>query len=242
VSEEIDKDLKRFEVTEFDHAVHERSVRAGFVLRKFIEENELTAFSVNFMDVDEESGFDCVPFLEISKQMAAGVGYAGEGDVLTAALTGALAEVYPKTTFTEMFCPDWKGNSIFISHMGEINLNLVAGRARLAEKDFPFTSAKNPLVAYGRYMQGLAVLVNIAPEGDGKYKLILGQAEVLDIKGRDKMEDTVHGWIRPQVSISEFLKEYSLAGGTHHLTMVYGDVLKELEQMGKMLGFSVKII
>jgi len=34
--------------------------------------------------------------------MSRGIGYAGEGDVLTAALTGALLSVYPDTSFTEV--------------------------------------------------------------------------------------------------------------------------------------------
>ena len=207
-----------------------------------IEEKKLTALTVNFMYIDKDSDFECMPFLEISKQMANGVGYAGEGDVLTAAFVGAMASVYPQTTFTEMFCPDWQGNSIFLSHMGEININLTAEKPRLVEKDFPFTTAKNPLVTYGRYKQGLAVMVNIAPMRDDKYKMILSQVEVLDIDGPDKTEDSVHGWFRPQKLIAQFLKEYSLLGGTHHLAMVYGDVLGELATMGKMIGLSVEII
>lgn len=242
LSAEIEADLKRFDIVGYNKSAHERSARAGLLLRTWIDENELTAFSVNFMKIDKNSDFECMPFLEISKQMTDGVGYAGEGDVLTAALVGALASVYPDTTFTEMFCPDWQGNSIFLSHMGEINLNLTAEKPRLVEKDFPFTSAKNPLVAYGRYKQGTAVLVNIAPIGDDKYKLILSQVEVLDIDGQDKMQDSIHGWVQPQKPISDFLKEYSMAGGTHHLAMVYGDVINELNSMGKMLGLPVLMI
>ena len=33
--------------------------------------------------------------------------------------------VYPKLLYGNV-CPDWKNNSIFISHMGEINVNLAA--------------------------------------------------------------------------------------------------------------------
>jgi L-arabinose isomerase len=53
---------------------------------------------------------------------------------------------FPETTFTEMFCPDWKGNKIFLSHMGEINTDLCAEKAILQEKPFPYTDADNPVV------------------------------------------------------------------------------------------------
>lgn len=239
---EMEEDLNRFESVAYDREVHERTTRAGLLLRSWVAEKELTAFTVNFLAVVQGSAFDCMPFLEAGKQMAAGVGYAGEGDVLTAALTGALASVYPLTTFTEMFCPNWQDNSIFLSHMGEININVTSKKPRLAEKDFPYTNAMNPMVAYGCYMPGKAVLVNIAPLGNGRYALILSEVEVLEVEGEDKMADSIHGWFRPRQSISSFLKQYSLAGGTHHLAMVYGDVLEDLIPFGEMLGFDVKVI
>ena len=52
---------------------------------------------------------------------------------------GTLLQAYPDTSFTEMFCPDWEGNQIFLSHMGEMNLKLAAAKPRLVEKPFPFT-------------------------------------------------------------------------------------------------------
>ena len=242
IDAEIEDDLSRFEPVAYQREVHERTARASLLLRSWIAEKELTAFSVNFLAIVPGSGFDCMPFLEAGKQMASGIGYAGEGDVLTAALTGALASIYPLATFTEMFCPDWQNNAIFLSHMGEININVVAEKPRLVEKDFPYTEAMNPLVAYGRYMPGKAVLVNLAPVGNGRYSLILSEVEVLGVEGEDKMADSVHGWFRPRQPIADFLKQYSLAGGTHHLAMVYGNVMSELVPFGEMLGFEVIVI
>ena len=42
--------------------------------------------------------------------MARGIGYAGEGDLFTASLVSSLLSVFPETSFSEMFCPDWAGN------------------------------------------------------------------------------------------------------------------------------------
>ena len=53
--------------------------------------------------------------------MQRGVGYAGEGDAFTASLVGALLKNYKETSFVEIFCPDWKNDALFISHMGEMN-------------------------------------------------------------------------------------------------------------------------
>ncbi|MCL4377237.1 MAG: hypothetical protein M1409_02460 [Actinobacteria bacterium] len=49
---------------------------------------------MNFSVLTADSGFPTIPFLEASKSMARGIGYAGEGDVLTAALTGSLIRLH----------------------------------------------------------------------------------------------------------------------------------------------------
>jgi len=180
-----------------------------------------------------------MPFLEAGKAMARGIGYAGEGDVLTAALTGALLSVYTETSFVEMFCPDWKNGSIFISHMGEMNLNLSSVKPVLKEKNFPFTDADNPVVAYGRFKGGEAVFVNLAPGKDNTYSLILSPVEMLDREGEDRMEDSVRGWFKPRIPVSEFLKTYSKHGGTHHAAIVYGGAVNVLENFAELMGWQI---
>jgi len=147
IDEEIARDRSRFDCR-LDQDVHARSVVVGLGLRRMLAETDCDAFSMNFLAFDDSTApADTVPFLEASKAMERGIGYAGEGDVLTAALVGALARGFDTpTTFTEIFCPDWQGGSIFLSHMGEINPATASGKPLVVEKPFPFTSAKNPAV------------------------------------------------------------------------------------------------
>ncbi|MCL5072340.1 MAG: hypothetical protein M1308_15845, partial [Actinobacteria bacterium] len=127
LKDEIKSDFNYFDIKELDPDVHLNSARIGFAIRSWIEENKLNAFTINFTNLSFESGFPTIPFLEASKAMARGIGYAGEGDVMTAGVVGALMSVYPETSFTEMFCPDWKENLILLSHMGELNISLGSG-------------------------------------------------------------------------------------------------------------------
>ncbi len=242
VISEMTKDKERFVMEGIQPDVHRRTTAAGLMVRKWIEENDLTAFTVNFLAVDKASGIPCMPFLEAGKAMSRGIGYAGEGDVLTAALVGALASVYPETTFTEMFCPDWKNNSIFLSHMGEMNLDLSAEKLRLIEKDFPYTDADNPAAAYGRLKAGKAVFVNLAPAADGQFVLIAAPGEMLEVDGEDKMKDSIHGWFQPASPVADFLSDYSRAGGTHHAALVYGDAADVILRFGEQMGWRTLVI
>ncbi len=234
---EMAADRRRFVLGRFDRKSHERTTRVSLAVRRWLEKEELTAFTVNFLNVDRKSGLPVVPFLEASKAMARGVGYAGEGDVLTAALVGALAGVYPEATFTEMFCPDWKGNTVFLSHMGEVNVDLLAGKPRLVEMEYTFSPAENPLKAVGCLRGGQAIFVNLAPRGGGRYCLITAPVTMIDVRGRDRLAETVHGWFKPTMAVSDFLASYSRVGGTHHAALVYGDVAEEIEGFGDDMGW-----
>lgn len=236
VKAEIQANRKMFKLGDVEAEDHINAARTGIAVRRWIKENKLSAFSANFMECAKKTGLPTVPFLEASKAMTDSIGYAGEGDVLTASLVGALMSAYPETTFTEMFCPDWKSNRIFLSHMGEVNLNLLDGKPELLKCGFPIEGTNPPLFAAGRLKAGKATLVNLAPGKDGAYTLIT--AAVAVEKANDiKFKNSVRGWIRPQIKIDDFLAEYSRVGGTHHLAMVYGDKTQPLANFAKLMGW-----
>jgi L-arabinose isomerase len=235
-------DTRRFDVGGLDILAHERSVRTGLAVRRWIADEKLTALSMNFESAGTASGLPVMPFLEISKAMARGIGYAGEGDVLTAALVGALAAGCPATTFTEMFCPDWQGGRVFLSHMGEFNLDLADGRPQLAEPGVNFTPAAAPVVAYARLKGGRALFVNLAPLPRGTFRLIVAPGAMLSVRGADRFTQSVRGWFKPALPLPDFLAEYSRLGGTHHAALVYGGAPATLQAFGEFAKLDVKVL
>ncbi|MEW6358017.1 MAG: hypothetical protein AB1696_16910 [Planctomycetota bacterium] len=224
--EEVEKEMA-LDRTRFTCAVpekvHARSVRVGLGLRRRLEIGGYDAFSMNFLSFDQPDGpVNTVPFIEASKAMARGLGYAGEGDVLTAALVGALSRAFGKTTFTEIFCPDWEGNSLFLSHMGEINPEIAGETPRIVEKPFPYTPAQNPAVIACAPKAGPAVFADLVPGPNDAFSLIVAQVEMLGDTTNDKMKDAIRGWMRPACGVREFLEAYSRHGGTHHSALVMG--------------------
>jgi L-arabinose isomerase len=242
VKDELARDAKAF-VVDCPPEVHERSLRLGLGLRALLREGDYGAFSMNFLAFDSAEGpVNTVPFLEISKAMARGLGYAGEGDVLTASLVGALLSAWPKTTFTEIFCPDWKGNSLFLSHMGEINPKVSAEPALLCEKPFPYTPAQNPAVLACAPAPGEAVFVNLAPGPEDSFTLIAVPVEVLGDAESPEMKNKVRGWMRGRLPVAELLEEYSRAGGTHHSALVLGEHVEALRAFARLAGLGFNLI
>lgn len=232
---ERDCDAGACDCSAVDDEVIERTNRMGLAVRRMMQQEGADAFTFNFASFTAESGALTVPFLEASKAMARGKGYAGEADALTAGLVGALGQASCRMTFTEMFCPDWEGGTVFMSHMGECGLG-AAEKGWLVEKEYAFGDVPNPAIAVPKLKPGEATLVNIAPGPDNTFDLITAHVDVLDRGPVEGFRDVPHFWIRPvDCDLRTFLRRYSELGGTHHLVLCLGDETELVRRMATIL-------
>ncbi len=216
--------------------------RVGLAIRKWIANNGLDAFTMTFLSAGKVGGFDTMPFSESSKAMARGIGYAGEGDVLTAALVGAFSKTFPKVNFTEMFCPDWKGEAIYMSHMGESNLKLLESRKTVI-KPFPYADGPDPTCILGHMVAGKACVLNLLPNAEGWFDVVICEGEMLQLPDAiENLPTSMNGWFKPKGNLADFLEEYSELGGTHHSALIYGVSAKSLTLFAKTLGMKVTVL
>lgn len=238
---ELKYDKKRFDMQIENLENYTAATRTGLAIRKWVKSENITALTVNFLDTGT-GGMPKMPFASLCKEMMNGIGYAGEGDTLTAGLVGALQSVYPQTSFTEMFCPCWKSGEIFLSHMGEMNLNLAVRKPVMFDSPFSYTDAGDTVKIAACFKQGDAVFVNLAPMAEG-YLLITAPVEMIDhFDGESVYNRTIRGWMKPELPIDEFLSVYSNAGGTHHGALVYNVHPKELKLFADFMGFEFLVI
>ncbi len=214
------------------------TARACLAVRKWIAEEGLAAFTVNFLKIGNSAGINVMPFIEACREMARGIGYAGEGDVLTAAIVGALMQGFKETSFVEIFCPDWQGDRLLISHMGEMNHALCAGKPEMKEINFIFgQDAENPVVAYGCYKSGSAVFANVFRDEAG-FCLLCAPVEMV-AETTDNFKGKIRGWFKPEIPVSEFLEKLGYAGVTHHSVMIYDATVEQIEYFGRLLGLKI---
>ena len=243
LEEEIAADRHRFNTEGLDPEVYQESLRIGLSVRRWLNAESLDAFTMNPLAFQGSSHPEALPFLEASKAMARGIGYAGEGDVLTAALNGAILQSYRDATFIEMFCPDWENGRIFLSHVAEMNHSLTKNKPRLVDKQYLITGCRST-VAVGILREGKATLVNLAPTGGhprdgGPLRMILVSGEMVEVPG-EQIEKTIYGWFKPDLALESLLAEYSTWGGTHHSVLVYGDVTADLAEAGRLMSWDVR--
>lgn len=242
IKAEYEKDKKIKDVEKISFETYEKTERVALTVRKWIEYEELNAFTMNFRVAGHFRGFPTMPFSEAGKEMAAGIGYAGEGDVLTAAFIGALMAGFKEVNFAEMFCPDWKNGTVFLSHMGEIN-HAIALNKHMIIKDFPYATGYDPTCILGHMKSGKACFVNLAPTGDSEFEVIAADGNMILLPQEIKnFNDTVSGWFQPEKPLTEFLEEFSRSGGTHHSAVVYGVDTESICCFARRLGIKCKVI
>lgn len=235
---ELSRDLARYQTNEgFDLTEYRDTVRAKLAVRALLVRENATAFTFNF---NAKTGFPATPFLAASEAMRDGIGYAGEGDTLTASFLSALLPAYPEANFTEFFCPDWEMGTIFLSHMGECNLRVAEDTPVLCRVKTKYASPVNPYFTAVRMKGGKGVYVNISKQKDG-FKLIVVEGEMLDV-AKDSFPSSVRGWLHVGDSTASFLEKYSEAGGTHHGIFLYGATAKEMSFFAALLGMEAVIL
>jgi L-arabinose isomerase len=75
------------------------TARAEIALRGMVNEYELGALTYQFLAFGDDERTETVPFVAMSRMLADGVGFGGEGDVIAAAGTAMLNMLQPPASF-----------------------------------------------------------------------------------------------------------------------------------------------
>ncbi len=236
------EDMARFDNDGVSDELYNEVTKVSLAVKDWYEAEKLTAFTLNFLVTGKTTGLRHMTFDRACRAMEEGVGYAGEGDVITAGFVGALLRSWSETSFVEMFCPNWKDEYFFLSHMGEYNIGIAGKRPRMIVRSFPFTDTGDPYALMAPMKAGKAAIINLAPLGNGKYSLIAINGEMLPVSDKSNFVNVVNGWFKPAAGIRNTLKKYSENGGTHHSALVYGVDAESFAPIAEKFGWSFTVI
>lgn len=229
------KDRNKYNMKNVPVSAHVEGIRLYLAMKEIVKEEKLDAFTMNFLDYKSLP----VPFYAIDRLMEDGLGYAGEGDVLTAALKKLISPFAKGAMFTEFFCPDWKRGLLLMSHMGESDPSFAAKGEKshiIAKKGFG--GGKLTLYHKFKVAPGKLTFVNISKLSGGNFKLVTGLLNVIKDKLYDCLDCPQYS-VKPEIPLKDFLEKYSLAGGGHHLYVARGDITREISSAGTALGMQV---
>jgi L-arabinose isomerase len=235
------------EVFDFDDNLSEEtyrtSVKLELAFRKLIKEKDLDAFTMNFMDIVSDGRFPTIPFLGINKLLSDGYGYAGEGNLVIAALMSQMHHLCGGANFTETFTVDFKRNIILMSHMQECNPAFARKdrKVKLVHKDF-WAKGIGPYAGMHFSLEPSPVtLITITTKPDGSFYYICYETQICDILPL-KNFDIPHWFIQPDEDVGKFLSRYSMVGGPHHLISVPGHCTDKIKKLAFLQNFDCTIL
>jgi L-arabinose isomerase len=218
-------------------ADHRRSARLEVGLRRIADGRELAGLVFAFDELIAFPGIDTQPFLGISKLMADGIGYGGEGDVLTAA-SGIIARcLCDEVNFTEMYTMDFRNNAVIDTHMAEGNWRMHRRdqMPRLVRREFHLAKCE-PFASLAFSLEpGPVTLFNLTFDAARRFHFITLECEVDDFPDLESFS-IPNFRLRFRRKLAEVLDEYSLLGGTHHLSLVYGGRTRRFADLARHLG------
>lgn len=236
------EDRSRFEIAgTVSEEIHCRSSALEIALRKLIAEYRLDAFTMNFLDLVADGRCPTLPFLGINKLLAEGLGYAGEGDVLTAAHMAQMRQLAGSATFTEMYTADYVNHRIVMTHMQECNPALARRDrpVRLLAKDFWAPGIQPYIGMHFTLEPGAVTLTAVTLNARGEFGYLAYETEIRDMMPFARF-DIPHWVIQLAEPAGEFLTRYSLAGGPHHLVAVPGRQAEAIRKLAVLQGFACK--
>ena len=238
----LENDRNIFEIdSEVTEEIHRLSLKLEIAMRKLVAENNLDAFTMNFLELIGR--VPAMPFLGINKLIGEGMGYAGEGDIITAALMAEMRSLAGAANFTEIYTLDYKKNLMLMTHMQECNPALARkdSKIKLVKKDFWAEGCKAYTGMHFTLEPGPVTLVCLTTDANNDFIYIVYETEIMDRRIFKKF-DIPHWVIQLDEPVGDFLTRYSMAGGTHHLAAIPGKQADSIEKLAKLHGLQITIL
>ena len=218
---------------------HRESIRRKLAIKALLDKYGATAFTMNFTTLVKYPGFGQMPFYGINTLMAEGIGYAGEGDLLRAALMRQLVELCGAANFSEIYTVDFWRSRFFMSHMQECNPGMAARNRKVELRQMPFWVQGSPDYAgmFFTLEPGEYTLVSLTHTPAGKFRFIAFTGKVPATVPFCQNYNRAYWILEPSSRVEELLDNYSLAGGAHHLSAVAGNQMAAVKRLADCLGF-----
>ncbi len=214
-----------------------KTARGEVALRALLEHADSRACGLNFLTLCNDERVADGLHVAASMLMKEGLGYAGEGDWVTAVLVRGMQQGFGVASFSEVFSIGYDDNRLLLKHWGEGNFAMARARPRLLVSKFTDQHDAEFAIVDFEFEPGPATLVNLNSTADGKGQLI-------SVSGRIDEDhlpqiDGPRAVFKPdRDNVSDLLTEYAYAGGSHHLALTKGAPVDVLEKICRLAGWA----
>ncbi len=219
------------------------AARIELGLAAFLREGGFGAFTDTFEDLH---GMGQLPGIASQRMMAAGYGFAGEGDWKTAALVRimkVMAEgLSGGTSFMEDYTYDFGGTAkVLGSHMLEICPSIGEGKASLEVHPLGIGNKGDPVRLVFAAPAGSAVVASVIDMGS-RFRMIVNEVDVIaPERALPKLPVARAIWI-PKPSLKVAAAAWIYAGGAHHTSFSQALTTEHLEDFAEIAGIEMVVI
>ena len=213
-----------------------KTAKGEAALRTLLARADSRACGLNFLELCNNERVADGLHVAASMLMNEGLGYAGEGDWVTAVLVRGMQQGFGVATFSEIFSIGYADHRVLLKHWGEGNLALARAKPRLLASKFTDRGTAEFAIADFEFAPGPATLVNLNSTAEEKGQLVSISGTITE----DHLPniDGPRGVFQPdRDNICDLLTEYACAGGSHHLALLKGTPVDVLEKVCRLAGW-----
>jgi L-arabinose isomerase len=221
-----------------NHASVYEAARIEIGLRKFLEDGGFKGFTDTFEDLH---GMVQLPGIAAQRLMAAGYGFAGEGDWKTAALVRAFKVMGSGLKGGNAFMEDYTyhfdpNNSLVLgSHMLEIDASLVNGKANLEVHPLGIGGKADPARLVFNVAGGPALNASIIDMGN-RFRLLINEVEAIEPQNELPHLPVARVLWKPYPDMKTGCAAWIYAGGAHHTAYSQNLTAEHLQDFADIAG------
>jgi L-arabinose isomerase len=207
-------------------------------LKKFLEDGGFKGFTDTFEDLH---GMIQLPGIAAQRLMAAGYGFAGEGDWKTAALVRAFKVMGSglkggnafMEDYTYHFDPD--NQLVLGSHMLEIDASLASGKAALEVHPLGIGGKADPARLVFNVAGGAALNASIIDMGN-RFRLLINEVEAVEPQNDLPNLPVARVLWKPYPDMKTGCAAWIYAGGAHHTAYSQNLTAEHLQDFADIAG------
>ncbi len=236
--EECVKDYRAsFEISDdLKEDILNKAARGEVALREVMEKYKSSAFGLNFLELCNDSRIAEPLHVAGSVLMNEGLGYAAEGDWVTAAFVYAMQQVFDIASFSEIFSVGYADNRLVLKHWGEGNYAMAKEKPKLISSKFADVHNAEFAVVDFEFEPGQITLLNLNSTPDGEGQIITMTGEIT--KDNLSKVDGPRAVFKPDCQdVRKLLTDYAYNGGSHHLALVKDNGAVVAEKICRLAGW-----
>ncbi|MCH5596851.1 L-arabinose isomerase [Niabella ginsengisoli] len=213
-------------------------------LKHFLEDGNYKGYSDTFEDLH---GMKQLPGIGSQRMMAAGYGFAGEGDWKTAALVRAMKVMGAGLPGGNSFMEDYTyhfdpNNSLVLgSHMLEICPSIANGKANVEIHALGIGGKEDPVRLVFNATGGPALNASVVDMGN-RFRLLVNEVEAVDAQNDLPKLPVARVLWKPYPDMNTGCAAWILAGGAHHTGYSQNLTSEHLEDFADMAGIEFTLI